>query len=528
MTQETPPAAMGVPNSWPSAQTWAPPKSIPIAERLSDRLAARVLLIAVAAGFLAQLLIFMQQPGINWPIWICALLGAAVVTRRADAHIDRADLWLPMSALAFAAPIGLRDDPTLFAFDLLASSALALASVVAIGGLPVTRSTWHTIARLGGAAMVMFWGGATRLTQGMRPLSAAAPMLGASSGRRGVVRGLIFALPLVLIFVGLFAAADAVFQNLVTNALDLRLDATDWVARFVFAVIAGWFFAGALAAGWLNRDRFLPPATEAVTERHRPLGSVEALTVLVVLNALFAVFVVIQAAYLFPGADPLAASGLTYAEYARRGFFELVAVAVVSGAVIVALDGLVDRATLAFRVASAGLALMTGIVLISAAVRLAIYQGIYGWTELRFYVLAAIVMLAVGVVATLVAIAIRRVGAVPKVLLAAGFVIALACNVIGPQAFVTAQNIDRAANPALVPADGQTGLDTDYLSSLSADMVPTLINSLDRLPEYERAQVDAVLRWKAWELRHDTAGSQWQSWNLSRQSALDALDAAGF
>lgn len=470
----------------------------------------------------------MQQPGINWLIWIAALVGAAVLTRRAGATMDRADAWLPIGALAFAAFIGLRDDPGLFLFDLLASSGLALASVVAIGGLPVTRNTWRTIARLGGSAIAMFWGGATQLTQGLRPLAAAAPALGGSSTSRRIARGLLIALPLVLAFVVLFAAADAVFQNLVRNAFDFRLDATDWIARLIFAAIAGWFFAGTLVAGWLTRDRFTQAGAEAASERRRPLASVEAITVLAVLDLLFAVFVVIQAAYLFPGADPLAASGLTYAEYARRGFFELVAVALMSGSVIIALDWLVDRATLAFRLASAALTLMTGIVLVSAAVRLNIYQGIYGWTELRFYVLAAIVMLAFGVVATLVAIGLRRVGAVPKLVLAAGFVIALTCNVIGPQAFVTAQNVERAVNPALVPADGQTGLDTEYLSSLNADVVPILLQARDRLPAEERAQVEALLLSAAYWLRADALNTSWQSWNLSRQGALDALTAAGY
>jgi hypothetical protein len=487
-----------------------------------------VIAIGAAAGLLAQLLLFAQQPGINWPIWIAALMGAAVVTRRAGATIDRADIWLPLGALTFAAFIGLRDDPGLFLFDLLASSGLALASVVAIGGLPVTRNTWGTIARLGGSAVVMFWGGATQLTQGLRPLTASAPALGGSSTSRRIARGLLLALPLVVAFVLLFAAADAVFQNLVRNAFAFRADVTDWIARLVFGVIAGWFFAGTLVAGWLTRDRFPAAAAQRAIERRRPLASVEAITVVVVLDVLFAVFVVIQAAYLFPGADPLAASGLTYAEYARRGFFELVAVALMSGLVIVALDWLVDRATLTFRLASAALALMTGVVLISAAVRLGIYQSIYGWTELRFYVLAAIVMLAFGVAATLVAIAVRRVGAVPKLVLAAGFVIALTCNAIGPQAFVTAQNIERAINPALVPANGQTGLDTDYIAGLSADVVPTLIRARDRLPSGESAGLDVFLRRTASTLRADALKGSWQSWNLSRQNALDALNAAGY
>ncbi|MEO8626003.1 MAG: DUF4173 domain-containing protein [Candidatus Limnocylindrales bacterium] len=511
--------------------TWAPPPApaVPFVQRLTDRLAARAIVISLFAGFLAQLLLFSQRPGVNWPIWIAAVIAAAVITRRPAARIDRADIWLPIGALTFAAFIAFRDDPGLFTFDLLASSTLTLASVVAIGGLPVTRNTWLTIGRLGGSAVLMFWVGAARMLHGFRPVLAALPAFGGSSTSRRVARGLLIALPLVITFVALFAAADAVFQNLLRSTFDFRLDLSEWVGRFVFGLTAAWFLGGTLVAGWLTRDRF--PNREvagAGTDRQRPLSSVEAVTVVGVLDVLFAIFVIIQAAYLFPGGDPLSASGLTYAEYARRGFFELVVVAVLSGAVILALDWLVDRATLSFKLATAGLALMTGIVLISAAVRLDIYQQVYGWTELRFYVLAAIAMLAFGVVVTIVAITARRVGAVPKLVLAGGLVIALACNVIGPQAFVTTHNVERAANPELVPADGFTGLDTRYIAGLSADVVPSLVQSLDQLPPDARAQVVVLLRRTAYALRADATGETWQSWNLSRQRALDALLAAGF
>ena len=61
------------------------------------------------------------------------------------------------------------------------------------------------------------------------------------------------------------------------------------------------------------------------------LGAVEAATILLVVDALFAIFVTLQLAWLFGGRDTLAMTGLTYAEYARRGFFDLVIVAVLAG-----------------------------------------------------------------------------------------------------------------------------------------------------------------------------------------------------
>ncbi|MEP7359938.1 MAG: DUF4173 domain-containing protein [Chloroflexota bacterium] len=498
---------------------------------MSDRLAGRVVLVGLAAGFLAQVLFFHQSPGINWPIWICAVIGATLVARRSTAKLDRADAWLPVGAIAFAAFIALRDDPGLLLFDFPASGALTLASVVAIGGNPITRSAWITIGRLGGAAILAFWGGAAHVMHGFRPLLAAAPGLTGSSTSRRVVRGLLIALPLVLAFVVLFAAADAVFQNLLRNALSVDVKLDDWVGRATFGLIAGWLFVGTMIAAWLSRERFLgeqPDAPVTPVARKRVLSAIEAATVLVVLDVLFAIFVVIQAAYLFPGGDPLAASGLTYAEYARRGFFELVVVAFLSGAVILAFDWLVDRVTAAQRMAAAALAVMTGLILVSAYVRLSLYQQAYGWTELRLYVLAAIGLLAFGVVVTLAGIGLKRVGSVPKLVLAAGFVVALLCNVIGTQAFVTAQNLERAANPALVPAGGQSGLDANYLYDLGPDVVPAVLAARNGLAEGDRERVDIFLAGTASTLRRVAADTGWPSWNLSRQAALDALTAAGF
>ena len=152
---------------------------------------------------------------------------------------------------------------------------------------------------------------------------------------------------------------------------------------------------------------------------------------LLALDAIFGLFVVLQAAYLFGGLDTLALSGMTYSEYARRGFFELVAVAVLSGVVVLALDAIVVERSREFRLAAAGLVALTGVVLLSAIVRLGLYQQAYGWTELRFFTLAGISWLAVGVVATLAGVLLERAAWVPRVMVGAGLIIALAVNAIG-------------------------------------------------------------------------------------------------
>ena len=488
--------------------------------------AARAIVLAIFAGLAGQLLFVGQRGGINVLVWVGLVLLGALVVRRPGARLDRLDLWLPWSALVFAAFIALRDEAMLFLFDLPAAGALTLASVVALGGYPLTRRSAGAVARAGAMAIVVASIGAGFLGTGVRPLASRlalrdSPLLGA------VVRGLLLAVPLLLIFLALFSAADAVFDAQLRAITRFGIDADELITRLLFAFLAGWVFAGTLAATWLVQRPLAAAADEAAASGWR-IGRVEALVVLVLLNVVFALFVAVQAAYLFGGLDTLAVSGLTYADYARRGFFELVAVAALVGLVILVVGRRVAQPGWAVRLAAIALALLTGAILVSAAYRMSLYQAAYGWTELRFYVLAAILWLAVCLVAAIVALASARTGWLLRAALAAGLLVAIGANAIAPQAFVTARNVERTIDPSLVAEGGWTGLDVEYISWLGADAVPVLVQAHDRLPLAERAEVERVLRGWANELRGQSATGGWPSWNLSRVVALEALTGAGY
>jgi hypothetical protein len=257
------------------------------------------------------------------------------------------------------------------------------------------------------------------------------------------------------------------------------------------------------------------------------IGSTEALTVLVAVNAVFIGFVGLQAAYLFGGLDTMQAIGLSYAEYARRGFFELVAVAVLAVGLALALDRLTRMRTRWLTGAGVALMTLTGAVLLSSAFRMSLYQDAYGWTELRLYVLATIALLAIVLLAMVAGILLDRVRWIGHVAIVTGLIIGVGLNVIGPIRFITEQNVARLADPALVPEHGTVGLDELYLASLGDDAVPGLIRALPLLEDAraEWLELDLALR-----LRHlrEPGLEAWQAWNLGREVARDALESAGF
>jgi len=104
---------------------------------------------------------------------------------------------------------------------------------------------------------------------------------------------------------------------------------------------------------------------------------------------LFTVFIAVQYRYLFEGASLAGlVPGLTYAEYARRGFFELVVVAAFTLPLLLIADWLFvapgRAARSIFRVMNLMLLCLVFLVLVSAFRRMSLYQQEYGLTELRF------------------------------------------------------------------------------------------------------------------------------------------------
>jgi hypothetical protein len=277
-----------------------------------------------------------------------------------------------------------------------------------------------------------------------------------------------------------------------------------------------WVSAGLL--GFAAR----PPADTTEAElsgawgRRPRMGTTETLTVLAALNAVFLAFVVLQATYLFGGRDTLTETGLTYAEYARRGFFELLAVAFLVGALVLAAESFVRERSLPYRVALIGLVGMTLVVLASAFLRLRLYQDAYGWTELRFYVLAAIFWLAIGAVMAVATILANRSGWLVHGLVVLAVLFGLAFNLVGPVRLVAEENVKLYRAQRL--ADG---LDFEYLISLGSDAVPA---ATEAFSGWSRPIPPLWLEELAGSSGLSDPGNEtWQAWNLSREKARELL-----
>jgi hypothetical protein len=490
-------------------------------------LARRILLAALVIGLLAELAIDGPAFGLNVLILTAATLAGTWLLRRRGRAPDPLDAWLPISALVLAGFVAVRADPFVAFLDVVGAGAFTGASAAAFSGLAVTRRSATAVMAIGAWVLEAVMAGTGRALRVGRP----APT---DESRRPptwlgpVTRGLVIAIPLVLIFAVLFASADPIFRRGLDDLLGLRIDLGDLPGRIVFVLAIAWLVGGLLSVAAtglpaMERSSLGAAAQSVAVAPRRSLGTTEALVVLVAVDLVVALFVGLQLAYLFGGLDTLAVAGMKYSDYARRGYFELVAAAALAGGILVALEYEVARRSRLYVALAIALVSLTLVVLASATLRLQLYQDAYGWTELRLYVAVSIAAMALTLASLAVFLATDRTRWLGHAMAVIGLVSLIGLNVLAPAAFVAERNVARVIDPSLVPPDGEASLDADYLGVLPDDAIPALVAAVPNLQEVDRAWVLLLLNERRVELGREPAYTGPFAWNLGRERAKAAL-----
>lgn len=478
----------------------------------------RLLGAALAFGALGQHLFFGRAAGLNVPVAIAIFLAVAYLLRVPGRTIPREDLWLPAAALTFACLCAIRTDTALVFFDATAALALSVASIVAISGTPVTHQP--------AAALLQEAVATTFSVTGRAPAIAAAAVseIHKTIGERArrtprYLAGVAAAVPFAFAFSTLFASADAVYARTVTSVIDpSRWPPYMREALPRAAVLLGvtWLAAGAFA-------RLQAPARRRVLagKARHVLSAETATAMLATLGVLFGGFVILQVSYLFGGQDTMNAAGIPYSAYARRGFFELIAVGTLAGAMLFGLGLRTEARSRANVLLSVALIALTGVVLVSAWYRLDLYQRAYGWTELRFYATAAIAVLALGLAILAASTITDRMRFAVQPMILATLTVALGVNALSPSAFVARADLERQIDPSGLPPDAQRQLDVGYVVSLGDGAIPVIVALLPSLPPEDRDRLSVHLRALAYT--RTNGPTPWESFDVDREGARQAL-----
>jgi len=482
------------------------------------KLGMSVLGVAVALGVLGDALLRVTPWGINVGVWVGVLVGLLVgLAQWRGVALTGGGRWLLLPAFAFAVLYAWHDSPTLNALNLMALLiALAIAALRSRQGrIRIAGVMDYVRAQIAAAYHAML---------GAFPLLASdiqwkrIPHGGWSKQAVAVARGLIIGVPLLMIFGGLFIAADAVFEDFALRLFDWDIEAL--LTSVVFITAWAWISAGFLRQTLIASSD--PTGLQDLSSLKAPsglvLGPIEIGTALGLLNALFFAFVLVQMRYFFGGVDVVESSiDLTYAEYARRGFFELVTVAALVLPTLLIAHWLLPRdhpsAERVFRPLAGALIVTLFVIMVSAVQRMLLYQREFGLTELRVYTTAFMGWLAIVFVWFALTVLRGQRERFAFGALAAGFALIVALHVLNPGDLIVRVNVNRV--------DAPRPLDARYLAQLSADAVPVLIDALPSMRDADRCIVAARLlaRWTS------PAHPDWRTWNVSRVQAWRMVGA---
>lgn len=484
------------------------------------RVATRAVVAALLVGVVGDALLHTGM-GINFPLWAGATLAAAAwIAHERGQRVARGAWVFAVPVLFFAGVFAWRDADVLFVLAMLSMLVGFGMLALALSGWPPSlvraRVLDYLIAALsvglsgvfGGPLLAAQDGGFSN--QGSRPRRAHV----ADS-----LRGLALAVPILLVFGALLVSADARFEQLVDSlfAFDLGVAVSHVAfAGFVAWVTAGWLRAALVARrplGVGESSRELPRPTLGIIELAVPLG---------LLDVLFLAFVVLQLPYLFGGAAHVqSVAGLTVAEYARRGFYQLIVVAALVLPLLLGASALIrdDQrgARRLFVRLAASMLVLVAVMLASALQRMQLYTATFGLTEDRIYAIAIMLWLAV-VLALFAATGLRGrpAGFVLGAIVSGWLVVAL-LDVVNPQAVVVRVNAERAAR-------GER-FDAEYLGSLGPDAVPALAAAAASMNDAPRCVVLGALE-KLASRRTHLLPEDWRSWNASRVRAFQVAHAA--
>ena len=496
-------------------------------------------LLAILAVFLAwsfDQLFWQKAVGISFSLFILlCLVAGLILSWRTEKFPAWSSLLLLAPVLYFAGMTFLRLEP----FTLLVDFGLALAGMLVLSLTWLSGRWWRytlsdyalNILRWAGSILVkpfqFFLPHQNREDANPSDTQTPEPVQVESAGSSGRVRpalsvllGLLLAFPLVALLAALLAQADPLFAQQLRNLLQFfDLDnIAEYIFRLTYILILAFLLSGVYLHALLQSPE--EKLSTGESSWYSPfLGWLSAVTVLACVDVLFTFFVAVQFRYFFGGRSNIALDGFTYAEYARRGFGELLAVAFISFLIFLGLSAITSRqqtrSRWAFSTSGIVLVALVAVILVSAFQRLLLYEAAYGFTRIRTYTHVFMLWLGLLLVATVVLESLgtmRRFG-LAFVLVALGFGVTL--NTLNVDAFIVRQNVARAAR-------GEE-LDIAYLVSLSDDAVPALSAQFDAYPEISplRDQVGAVMACRSAIHSAQDRSQPWPSYHASHARAAN-------
>lgn len=478
-------------------------------------IAVGILCTALASAAAFQYFFYDQQYGVALALFLLFVLaGIHVLTALAG---GRGNVW----AYFFLVPFGI----SLAATMLYSSEPVRLLSLLISVFSLAFFAFWFSVPRTDFRDVKSLWPFSFFL-ESFIPfprLGAFGRELVRNRGQMSkVLVGAGIAIPFLLLFGMLFISADGVIRQMF---LELFADQSlfwYFVNKSAWTIISFLFFA---SAGYALASRITERRSPEFGDDPEPLDAVVVNTFLVLLNILFLGFIAMQFFTLFGGEKFLQAASVTYAQYARQGFFQLLGVSAIVFGIVAVLYRFTGLRHWLTRILAGAFILQTGVIIASAIRRLLLYIDTYGLTLSRYWAFVAIVLIALALAVTLAAMLAHA----PHYRFFNTLFMSSVCLLSATLLFNAEAHIVRV-NTERFLSDPTRQFDALYLGArLSSDAVPVLADAFARIEVASNIPPDVaeaflgLLKVKRQELR-ERMNQDWKRATISDYQALASLE----
>ncbi|MDO0825750.1 DUF4153 domain-containing protein [Desulfosporosinus nitroreducens] len=473
---------------------------------------------SVLLGVIFDILFYKKPLGISYPLFVIAfyLFFLGNLRRKITFKYDFG-WFLSIPIMALSSAYFLFSNQIFAVFNFLIIPILIIAQTILING--ENKYKWFDTRFLRdilyGIFNRAFGNTAKPFIVGLSSMSIRK-----SNEKHDVVKkvliGLAISIPLLMIVISLLTAADQVFKHLIDEVLSSfgSINLSDFPLQGLLVLLISIIVFSYTWSFLKSNDSIQTQIQQGALENNKSIWDpIISITILSLINCVYLVFILIQFAYMFGAINNALPPDFTYAEYARRGFFELLMVTLINFTLLLSsikftkTDGKLVARTV--RILHSLLVLCTMVILSSAFLRMSLYEAAYGYTYLRVLTHSFMIFLFILFVIALYKIWNEHVSLL-KPYIVITLMAYLILNFANIDVLIAKNNIERYI---------ETGkLDTHYLRNLSYDSIPVLVKLLDE--ENTPFDLKQYLLEQQSELTKDR---EWQSFNLSQHKAKKAL-----
>ncbi len=327
-----------------------------------------------------------------------------------------------------------------------------------------------------------------------------------------ILIGCMISIPVLFVVIALLAFADDVFRHYMNNLLTFN-SSSGTINHFIL-----FFLSASLIYGYLwnfiHGSKTEHNATSTLVVTSKSMDSVVSMTFLLLFNLVYLGFFLVQFAYMFGAIHYVLPEGFSPAVYARKGFSELLIIAMINFVVygiFIKFKPVAGKTYNFFiNICISFLVLFTLTILFSAHLRLTLYEAAFGYTYLRILTHGFMVFLFALIIIALFKIWISRIP-LKKLYIVMSLIAYITVNYINIDRMIASKNIERYYEI------GQ--IDEHYLHRLSYDSYPDLV---EFYKQYEITPHAYTIFKKNYNPLNNA--EHWVSFNISRKNAKDALD----